>query len=922
MPVSYEQLRERIRLLGRLLGETITTHNGAAALEDIEFLRKGFIAERTSPNAERQKALIQRIEQADTHSLRTITRAFSLYFSLANLAEETAQAEWRRELREQQANEWDGSFRKTLRECRANHVSADDIRTMLDQLRVIPVFTAHPTEARRRTTMTLLQQIYHTCDPLFAAPLASARQKQHIQKVRETIDMLWASDEIRTRKPLVLDEINNGLHYFKTSLFEAIPRIYRNFDKALAEIYPELTGYEVRPFLRFGSWIGGDRDGNPFVTHETTKQAVLMHADTILQYYEKILKNLRSSLVYSDTIVDIPESIYQRITLDNKLDKRLFQYNPEDYCNEPYRRLCVIIRAKLKDTRRYIAKGGIEEPREAYLSPEAFLQDLHLIREALKTHDSHAANGTILDLIRLVNTCGFHLASLDIRQESTWHHEVISDIFAHAPNLPDYDTLDDNQRFDILQKLLQTDGAPLIYTEHLSEQSREQLALMHTLAKLRQLCGTNTFGSYIISMASHGTHVLEVLFLMRFAGLSGIDKNGAPYAALPVAPLFETIEDLKAIDHILPQLFADPSYRALLSTQDNRQEIMLGYSDSSKDGGILTSAWQLYSAQQTITKIAKAHGLQTRLFHGRGGSVSRGGGSTHHAIAAQPPGTLHGEIKFTEQGEVLYAKYANPETAVFELTLAITGALKASATQFSKPPTKLGEYETMIAKLAERCEQRYRNLTDHTENFYTFFSQATPVAEISLLNIGSRPAHRKKGTPTKKTIRAIPWVFSWSMARFTLPAWYGVGSALTDLNAYEQALVDEMYREWPFFNAFISNTEMAYAKCDMDIAAHYSELCRDETLRENIMADIQAEAQRTLTGLNRMIGQNQLLAQQPDLATSLRWRDAYLDPMNHIQIELLKRRRNETLSEAQETAISDPLLRTINAIAAGLRNTG
>lgn len=921
MPVSYDQLRERIRLLGRLLGDTIINYNGAAALEDIEFLRKGFIAQRTAPNEAKLQELIARIEAADSGTLKTITRAFSLYFSLANLAEETAQAEHRRELREQRANEWEGSFRKTLRECRANSVSADGIRSMLEQLRVIPVFTAHPTEARRRTTMTLLQQIYDACGPLFDVPEGSPSQARHIREVREIIDMLWASDEIRTRKPLVLDEINNGLHYFKTSLFEAIPQIYRNFDAALAEIYPELAGYEVRPFLRFGSWIGGDRDGNPFVTHETTKMAVQMHADTILQHYEKILKHLRSSLVYSDTIVNVPASIRQCTSKYAELDQRLFEYNPEDYRNEPYRRLFAVLRAKIKDTRRYIAKAGKEKPRDAYLTPADFLADLQIVRDALKTHDKTAANGEILDLIRLVKTCGFHLASLDIRQESTWHREVITDIFAHAPNLPDYSTLDDNQRFAILQQLLQQDGAPLIYAEHLSGQTREQLALMHTLADLRRLCGADTFGSYIISMASHGAHVLEVLFLMRFAGLSGIHADGQPYAALPVAPLFETIEDLKAIDRVLPQLFADPAYCALLNSQGSRQEIMLGYSDSSKDGGILTSAWQLYSAQQTITRIAKEHGLQTRLFHGRGGSVSRGGGSTHHAIAAQPPGTLHGEIKFTEQGEVLYAKYANADTAVYELTLAITGALKASATQFSKLPAKLRDYEHMIAKLADACENRYRGLTDSTEGFYTFFSEATPVAEISLLNIGSRPAHRKKGPPTKQTIRAIPWVFSWSMARFTLPAWYGVGSALTGLNAEEQALVDEMYREWPFFNAFISNTEMAFAKCDMHIAAHYSELCQDTALRNKIMADIQAEAERTEAGLKRMINEPQLLAQQPELAASLRWRDAYLDPMNHIQIELLKRRRNEH-SEAEDALISGPLMRTINAIAAGLRNTG
>lgn len=924
MTSNYSDLRERIRLLGQLLGDCISTHNGEKALAAVESLRTGFIEQRLNPSQEALEALFQQIADSDTQTLKVVTRAFSLYFSLANLAEESLLADRRRLMRDQDNIEWYGSFRRSLRECRENNISPQDIHSMLKQLRVIPVFTAHPTEARRRTTMTLLQRIYQACIERFGDNLNESEQAAAEAEIRDILDMLWASDEVRTRKPIVFDEINNGLHYFRTSLFAAIPRIYRNFDRAVAKIYPELAEENVPSFLRFGSWIGGDRDGNPFVTHETTRQAVLMHAETILAHYDQLLKALGGQLVHSDTIVAIPASIRARIQSDSALDAQVFEYNLDDYLNEPYRRLIAIMRRKLACTRKHIAALGTDAAAKthAYQNPNELLADLHLIRDALYTHDQNAANGSIFDLIRLIETCGFHLASLDIRQESGWHYEVICNLFDQAPNLPDYRSLDNDQRFAVLQQLLAHKGAPLIYTDNLSPQSQEQLALMRTLAELRALCGEDTFGSYIISMASHGCHVLEVLLLMRFAGLSGIDEDGKPFAALPVAPLFETIEDLKAIEEVLPQLFADTQYCKLLEGQDRRQEIMLGYSDSSKDGGILTSAWQLYRAQQTITQIAHSYGLQTRLFHGRGGSVSRGGGSTHHAIAAQPAGTLQGEIKFTEQGEVLYAKYANTETAVYELTLAITGALKATATQFSRVPERLDDYEGMIAKLADRCEQRYRALTDHSEQFYEFFSQATPIAEISLLNIGSRPAHRKKGTPTKQTIRAIPWVFSWSMARFTLPAWYGIGSALSDLSAEEQTLVDEMYRQWPFFNAFMSNTEMAFAKSDMNIAAHYSELCRDEALRERIMNDIRAEATRTADGLNRMIGQPQLLAQQSELATSLQWRNAYLDPMHHIQIELLQRSRVQDLDEQSRADINNPLLRTINAIAAGLRNTG
>ena len=450
---------------------------------------------------------------------------------------------------------------------------------------------------------------------------------------------------------------------------------------------------------------------------------------------------------------------------------------------------------------------------------------------------------------------------------------------------------------------------------------------MNSVAKLRKLVGDDTFGSYVISMTNNASQLLEVLLLMRFAGLSGIDKNGHLFSTLPVAPLFETIDDLKNIDKIMPIVLDNPLYRQLLEHSGNIQEIMLGYSDSSKDGGIITSAWQLYSAQQTITDIANQYGITTRLFHGRGGSVSRGGGSTHQAIAAQPAGTLHGQIKFTEQGEVLYAKYANPDTAVFELTMGITGALKASSSRFVEQPKQLDSYEALFADLADAGEQQYRELTDNTEGFYQFYSEATPVQEISLLNIGSRPAHRKKGLPSKSTIRAIPWVFGWSLARFTLPAWYGVGSALDSVKK-DEALMKEMNKNWPFFNVFISNIEMAFTKSEMNIARAYSQLCKDESLREQVMQAVIDEHELTHAGLNSLLEQASLLSNQQDLAHSLEWRNAYLDPINYIQIELLKRMRqsdntdNDNLENDDRPAVEDALIRSINALAAGLRNTG
>lgn len=770
--------------------------------------------------------------------------------------------------------------------------------------------------------MNILQTLYEHSDALNDLAEGSQAFEKAKQKTAETIDLLWSSDEVRTRKPLVYDEINNGLHYFDVSLFTAIPKVYRNIKNAIVDIYPELTDYPLPAFVSFGSWIGGDRDGNPFVTHKTTEMAVLMHANTVLKHYQVLLKKLRRQLVHSDTIVKVAADIYTRIKDYSELDEVVFSYNIDDYNNEPYRRLLSIILVRIKATNLYIQSQGAdtEAKKAAYSTAQIFLEDLRLIRSSVTTHDKAHADGALLDLIRLVKTCGFHLAALDIRQDSGYHGEVIADIFANASNLPDYNALDETERQDWLTRLLTHSGTPLIYTNNLSDRTREQLALMQSVAKLRKLVGADTFGSYVISMTNNASQLLEVLFLMRFAGLSGITDKGHPFAALPVAPLFETIDDLKNIDKIMPAILDNSLYRELLAHSGNMQEIMLGYSDSSKDGGIITSAWQLYSAQQTITSIAKEYGINTRLFHGRGGSVSRGGGSTHKAIAAQPSGTLTGQIKFTEQGEVLYAKYANPDTAVFELTMGITGALKASSSRFMEQPKQLANYEAVFARLADAGEHQYRELTDNTEGFYKFYSQATPVQEISLLNIGSRPAHRKKGLPSKSTIRAIPWVFGWSLARFTLPAWYGVGTALHSVNQ-DESLMKEMNEHWPFFTVFISNIEMAFTKSEIDIASAYSQLCEDDTLRETVMRKVVDEHELTHSYLNSLLDQEALLSNQQELSASLKWRNAYLDPINYIQIELLKRLRHQNDSDDKQ-AIEDPLIRSINALAAGLRNTG
>ncbi|GAA0311815.1 phosphoenolpyruvate carboxylase [Psychrobacter aestuarii] len=925
MTLDNDVLRRRTSVLGSLLGDAISRQSGNETLAIIEKLRKGFVQQRRTPDEAHKQQLLDFIASLDNQTLKNVIRGFSIYFFLANLSEENYLREVRRAQRTQLEQSWEGSFRRTLLECRERNIEPAQMQELLEHLKYMPVFTAHPTEARRRTTMNVLQGLFAHSDALNNYEEGSYAYEEAKAQTAQAIDLLWLSDEVRTRKPLVYDEINNGLHYFNASLFSAIPKVYRNLKNAIVDIYPELTDNPVPAFLRFGSWIGGDRDGNPFVTHETTELAVLKHADTVLRHYQVLIRQLRRQLIHSDTIVTVSQAVYAKIDSYDDLAQRVFEYNLDDYSNEPYRRLLSLIFAKINATNRLIQSKGADTDakRDAYSDPEALLDDLRLIRQSVSTHDKAHADGLLLDTIRLIKTCGFHLAALDIRQESSYHGEVIADIFASASNLPDYHSLSEEERQTWLTRLLSHQGTPLMYTDNLSDKTREQLSLMNSIAKLRKLVGKDTFGSYVISMTNNASQLLEVLLLMRFAGLCTIDDDGVLSADLPVAPLFETIEDLKNIDTILPAVLDNPLYRGLLQHGDNTQEIMLGYSDSSKDGGIITSAWQLYSAQQTINGIAEKYGIKTRLFHGRGGSVSRGGGSTHKAIAAQPAGTLHGQIKITEQGEVLYAKYANTDTAVFELTMGITGALKACSSRFVMQPEALPNYEALFARLAEAGEQRYRQLTDHTDGFYQFYSQVTPVQEISLLNIGSRPAHRKKGVPSKTTLRAIPWVFGWSLARFTLPAWYGVGSALHSV-AEDGELMKEMNDNWPFFSVFISNIEMAFTKSEMNIAKAYSQLCDDDTLRDAIMNEVLEEHALTESGLNTLLDQDTLLSSQQSLASSLQWRDAHLDPINYIQIELLKRARQQDADSLNdgELNVEDPLIRSINALAAGLRNTG
>ncbi len=927
-----KRLRSLVKQFGKLLGGVLRAQAGGRVYRAVEVLRKGFIALHKQEDPRKRARLMRVIERLDPEMLTHVVRAFSIFFSLVNIAEEVYHHHQRRRQVRAGGPLWRGSFDETLRWFKAQDVSAEELQQLLDRLRYMPVFTAHPTEAKRRTIMQNLRRLFLLAERFDDSRLGAEERREILEALTAEIQILWKTDEVRTQRPEVRTEIRNGLYYFRESLFQAVPQVYRFLEKAARRIYgTDLQGaprLRVPSFLRFGSWIGGDRDGNPYVKPETTELAVRLYSAEILQEYIARLTQLARVLTFSQRLVHPSEALTASLRHDERFAAQVFVENPRQFAYEPYRRKLYLMRYRLEQTLaavRHAHAVGQPAVRQArYDSPQAFLEDLYLIRDSLYSHgDGKIAEGELKDLIRLAETFGFHLVHLDVRQEASVHTEAVAEILSQWGE--HYLALDEAGRVARLAELIATREPLGFHRARLSERTQETLEVFHVMARLAREVSPESFGAYVISMTHTVSHVLEVMFLARLAGLIGREEDGTWRSSIRVSPLFETIEDLSHIEEVLGALLDHPTYRALLEASGNVQEVMLGYSDSAKDGGMLTSSWLLYEAQKKIIRLTEARGVGCRLFHGRGGTIGRGGGPTHDAILAQPPGTVHGEIKFTEQGEVLYYRYSNAETAVYELSMGMTGLMKASLGLVRPPPADPPEYVAIMQTLSRLAEDSYRELTDRTDGFMDYFYEATPVNEIALLNIGSRPTHRQKTDRSKASVRAIPWVFGWAQARHTLPAWYGIGTALERWRGDDPERLETlkaMYRDWPFFRAMLSNVQMTLFKADMTIAREYAELVSDPVLREQVYGLVRAEYERTLREVLAAASSARLLDENPVLQFTLARRNPYLDPLNHIQIALLKRYRADPGSEPQPSVWLDPLLRSINAIAAGMRNTG
>lgn len=927
-----KKLRTRVKLFGNLLGNVINNLAGAHVYEAVEKLRKGYIGLRKADNPKKRAQLMAFIETLDADTLTQVVRAFSIYFSLINIAEEDSQHLQRREQVFHGKSLWLGSFDNTLEQFRLDGIDASQLQDLLNNLAYIPVFTAHPTESKRRSVMNALRRIFLLNDKLNDSRIGKSQQAELSSNLETEIQQLWRTNEVREHKPQVRDEIKNGLYYFRTSLFNSVPEIYRNLERKIAKHYPDST-ITVPSFLSFGSWIGGDRDGNPFVTPDTTAMALRMQTQVILQEYIYRVVEVNKQLTHSIDLCTPTKSFMDSLEADENIRFEVYAASPNAFSNAPYRRKLSFMHYRLQQNLAQVnarltgqSNANDEDFAQAYPSEKEFINDLQLIHDSLISHnDANIANGDLKDLIRIAETFGFFLLKLDIRQESTRHSDAVADILKQVSGAPVYAELDEVERQKVLSAYIDNPPALTLDTKLLEEDNRETFNVFELIANMRNEISPNAFGNYVISMTHAASHVLEVMFLATLAGLTGKDDNGEVFCQVSISPLFETIEDLEHIEEVLRTLFENPVYNKLLKASGNLQEAMLGYSDSCKDGGIMASSWNLYEAQLKVIKLTDAFDIDCRLFHGRGGTIGRGGGPTHDAILSQPEGTVHGQIKFTEQGEVLSYKYSNQETAIYELTMGVSGLMKASKSIVTEKaqPAKTEFLQTMQA-LTIDGEDTYRDLTDRTEGFLDYFYETTPVTEIGLMNIGSRPSHRKANR-SKSSIRAIPWVFGWAQSRTTLPAWYGIGTALNNFIDGDESklkLLQEMNASWPYFKAMLNNTQMALLKADMSTAKEYSELCEDKDVETLVFTKIFNEHKRTVDNILAITCNENLLADSPTLAVSLQRRDPYLDPLSHIQILMLTRYRNEQATESEQTTWIHPLLRTISAVAAGMRNTG
>ena len=942
------RLRWTVRQLGNVLGETVVEQEGQAIFDLVEELRRLTRAQRQGDqNAGTQIGRLTTRLVDDLDGTLGVLKAFTSYFQLVNLAEEQQRV---RVVRQRAARaEENGppmpeTIQAAVKRLRTAGTPAQEMRRLLDEMLIKPVFTAHPTEAKRRTILLKLLDLSRLLRELDDHVLLPSEKTRTWEQIREIVVSLWQSDVNRERRPDVLDEVREGLYFFDTTLFDLLPDIYLELQLSLQKEYPDDDGGVEDPsgrpptFLRYGSWIGGDRDGNPFVTQDVTEDALRQQKQQALELYRRAVVDMYGHLSVARTRGGFSQEFLDSLAHDIERAPLSDKARLERFTLEPYRQKMILIYRRLGATLAQTREAWQAQRPDpwAYQNAGEFTQDLELIQRSLcQNKGNRLAEGRFARLVQQARIFGFHLASMDIRQHSERHREAVAELL-HCYNQPqdrnfDYMQLSEEDRTRLLVAEIES-PRPLTARLQYSGETNETVALFRLIRQAHERVAPEAIGAYIISMTTSVSHVLEVLLLAKDAGLFG---------KVDIAPLFETIEDLVRAPEIMSALFESPIYRKHLAQRGNRQEIMIGYSDSNKDGGFLRSSWSLYQSQQRLARICRAYDVKLTLFHGRGGSIGRGGGPANRAILAQPPGSVQGRIKITEQGEVISARYSNRAVAQRHLEQLVNAVLLASCETYQdslegeskseKPSDATAEVWAEILEAAsERSERKYRSLVENPA-FLRYFHEATPIEQLAQMNIGSRPAKRRQ-TADISDLRAIPWVFAWTQSRVNLPGWYGLGTGLQAESPQRMAVLRNMYQDWPFFRTVIDRAQLSMRRADMTIAALYASLA-DTATQNAVFAEIMAEFRRTEQLILEITGQAALLDNEPWLQRSINLRNPYVDPLNYIQVALLNKQRTGVEHNSKDTQIDrnateeDPRLRqaillSINGIAAGLQATG
>ncbi|MCW2565437.1 MAG: phosphoenolpyruvate carboxylase [Mycobacterium sp.] len=908
---ATEPMREDIRLLGAILGDTVREQNGEEVFDLVERARvESFRVRRSEIDRAELSGMFDGI---DIHQAIPVIRAFTHFALLANVAEDIHRE--RRRAVHVAAGEppQNSSLAATYLKLDSAELDSATVADALTGALVSPVITAHPTETRRRTIFDTQHRITELMRLRMHGHAKTDDGRDIERELRRHILTLWQTALIRLSRLKIQDEIETGLRYYPAAFFEVIPQVNAEVRTELQARWP---GSQVldQPILRPGSWIGGDRDGNPNVTADVVRLATGRASYTALEHYFAEITALEEELSMSARLVTVSDE------LAALADKCLEPARAD----EPYRRAVRVIHARLTATAAEILdvqpEHELDLGLERYLTPAELLADLDVVDRSLRANGSGVlADDRLARLREAVHVFGFHLSGLDLRQNSDVHEEVVAELLAWAGVHPDYRSLPEPERVELLVAELAT-RRPLIKEDsELTELARKELDIVAAGARAVEVFGPQAVPNYIISMCQSVSDMLEAAILLKEAGL--LDASSSePYAPVGIVPLFETIDDLQRGSSILEAALDLPLYRAVVDARAQSQEVMLGYSDSNKDGGYLAANWALYRAELDLVESARKTGIRLRLFHGRGGTVGRGGGPSYDAILAQPPGAVSGSLRITEQGEVIAAKYAEPRVAHRNLETLVAATLEATLLDVEGLGDAAGPAYEVLDELAARAQRAYAELVHETPGFVEYFKASTPVSEIGALNIGSRPTSRKP-TTSISDLRAIPWVLAWSQSRVMLPGWYGTGTAFEAWIAEGDGRLEvlrQLYRQWPFFRTVLSNMAQVLAKSDMGLAAHYSELVEDEALRRRVFDKILDEHQRTIRMYKLITGQDDLLADNPSLARSVFNRFPYLEPLNHLQVELLRRYRSGDDDELVQRGI----LLTMSGLATALRNSG